>query len=478
MKKLISVLLTLTFVFGMCVPAFAAEEKTVSYEGDPVIIVRGIDFGGLIHEDGSKALAFNLKDVLTLVYELAVGTAQKKENAFEDALLSYCQKLFAPISSDNEGKSVYPDVHMETYLHPAGEIEKLEEWTDGEGGLVHSAVEKLGGENVYFFTYDWRKSPLVLSDELNSFVEMVKKEKNASKVDMAACSMGGMVATAYMYEYGTDSVDSLVYLSSAHNGTDVAGAALTGDIYTSEAFLSNYLMNKVGDSFLLKVLIKAVDAAGVFGFVADFLNNFVTKNKDRVYDELMRDYLGTSLGFWGLCCDKDFDSSVDFVFGKHKDEYPVVMSELSKIREFLFSTEKVIDKAYADGVKVSFVSHYGDMLLPIYAETVVESDSVLESYLTSNGATFALFGETLTDEYLSESDAKYISPDKVVDASTALYKDTTWFIKDAPHVGCRVGSEHADFALWLLSRESQPTVTADSAYPCFMAVDKEMNFIR
>ncbi len=478
MKKLISVLLSIIFVFGMCVPSFAAEKTSVEYNGDPIVIVRGIDFGGLIHEDGSKALAFNLIDVLTLIYDLASGYIKNEEDVFENALLSYCQKLFAPISSDKEGKSVYADVHMKTYLHPAGEIEFTEDWMDGEEGLVRYAVDKLGGKNVYFFTYDWRKSPLALSDELNTFVEMVKKNTGKSKVDMGACSMGGMVATAYMYEYGTDSIDTLVYFSSAHNGTDVAGAALTGDIYTSGDFLNNYLSNKVGDSFLLKALIKAVDAAGVFDYVADFLNGFVTKNKDRVYDELMRDYLGTSLGFWGLCCDKDFDSSVEFVFGKHKDEYPVVMSELSKIRDFLFSTEDIIDKAYENGVKVSFVSHYGDMLLPIYDETVVQSDSVIESYLTSHGGTFANFGETLTDEHISKVEAKYISPDRIVDASTGVYTDTTWYIKDAYHVGGTVGSEHADFALWLLSRDTQPTVLTDSNYPRFTAVDKEMNFIR
>lgn len=478
MKKIVAVLLAMLMAFAMFVPSFAAEEAAPDYNGDPIVIVRGIDFGGLIREDGSKALAFNFKDFITFLYDFTAGTVKKEEGAFVNALLTFVQKLFAPISSDKEGKTVYPDVHMETYPYPAGKIEFPEDWTDAEEGLVRSAVQKFGGENVYFFTYDWRKSPLTLSDELNDFVELVKKNTGKEKVDMGACSMGGMVATAYMYEYGTDSVDTLVYFSSAHNGTDVAGAALTGDIYTSGDFLYNYLSNKVGDSFLLKALIKAVDCAGVFDFLADFLNGFVEKNKARVYDELMRDYLGTSLGFWGLCCDKDFDSSVEFVFGEHKDEYPVIINELSSIREFLFSTEKVIDEAYKNGVKVSFVSHYNDMLLPIYAETVVQSDSVIESYLTSHGATFALFGETLSDEYTSKIEAKYISPDKMVDASTALYKDTTWIVKDAPHVGGRVGSEHADFAMWLLSRDTQPTVDTDSKYPRFTAVDDNMNFIK
>lgn len=477
MKKIISVILVLVMAFSMVTPSFAAEETAPSYNGDPVVIVRGIDFAGLIHEDGTKALKFNFNDLLAFIYDFAVGIAKKEDDSFETALLSFMQKLFAPISSDKEGKSVYDDVHMQTYPYPAGEIIGLEGWSDGEGGLVKSAVDAFGGENVYFFTYDWRKSPLTLSDELNEFVEMVKKNTGKNKVDMGACSMGGMVATAYMYEYGTESLDTLVYFSSAHNGTDVAGAALTGDIYTTGGFLYNYLSNMT-DNQLLSVLLKALKTAKIFDFVADFLNGFIAKNKERVYDELMRDYLGTSLGFWGLCCDKDFDSSVEFVFGEVKDEYPVIIEELSEIRDFIFSTEEVIDKAYVDGVKVSFVSHYNKMLLPIYAETVVQSDSVIESYLTSHGGTYALFGETLTDEYISKVDAEYISPDKVVDASTCVHKDATWFVKDEPHVGCKAGSDHAAFAIWLLSRDSQPTVYTDSRYPRFTAVDSEQNFIK
>lgn len=478
MKKLVSLLLSVVMAFSFCVPTFAAEEKAPGYNGDPVVIVRGIDFGGLIHEDGSKALKFDFVDVMTLIYDLATGFAGKKEDAFVDALLTYLQKLFAPISSDKEGKSVYDDVYMKAYPYPAGEIEELQEWEDGEGGLVRTAIDFFGSENVYFFTYDWRKSPLTLSDELNAFVEMVKENTGKSKVDMGACSMGGMVATAYMYEYGTDSLDSLVYFSSAHNGTDMAGAALTGDIYTTGDFLNDYLMNMAEDTPILKVLIKAVDAAGVFDYLADFLNGFVAKNKDRVYNELMRDYLGTSLGFWGLCCDKDFDSSVEYVFGSVKDDYPVIMAELADIKEFLFSTEEVIDKALSDGVKVSITSHYNDLLLPIYDEAVVHSDTIIESYLTSHGGTFALFGEELTDEQIKGVDAEFISPDRMVDASTCRYPDITWYIKDEPHVGCKVGSEHAEFAMWILSRDTQPTVYTDSRYPRFTAVDGEQNFIR
>ena len=45
MKKIVSLILSLLLLWSMCVPAFAAEETAVKYEGDPIVIVRGIDFG-------------------------------------------------------------------------------------------------------------------------------------------------------------------------------------------------------------------------------------------------------------------------------------------------------------------------------------------------------------------------------------------------------------------------------------------------
>ena len=48
MKKVFSVILAITLLFSMCIPAFAVEEtKASNYNGNPVIIVRGIDFAGL-----------------------------------------------------------------------------------------------------------------------------------------------------------------------------------------------------------------------------------------------------------------------------------------------------------------------------------------------------------------------------------------------------------------------------------------------
>jgi hypothetical protein len=44
------------------------------------------------------------------------------------------------------------------------------------------------------------------------------------------------------------------------------------------------------------------------------------------------------------------------------------------------------------------------------------------------------YGKILDEEYIaSVKDKKYISPDKVIDGSTSLFPETTWYIRDLHH---------------------------------------------
>ena len=153
------------------------------------------------------------------------------------------------------------------------------------------------------------------------------------------------------------------------------------------------------------------------------------------------------------------------------------LAEIAEIREIVISTEKTMAKLEAAGVKFGYVSHYNSRQLPIYSGFKAHGDGVLESDRTSGFATFAEYGKTLTDEQLAGVAAEYISPDKVVNASTCLYPKTTWIIKNAGHVGCKDGSDHTEFAIWLITQDEQPTVYTNATYPRFMNCDANENFI-
>jgi hypothetical protein len=139
------------------------------------------------------------------------------------------------------------------------------------------------------------------------------------------------------------------------------------------------------------------------------------------------------------------------------------------------STEDTLKGAMANGVKLSFVSNYNIGLVPVYERSNLNGDMVLETELTSNFATVAPLGETLSKEYLDSVDRKLVSDDRVIDASTALFVDNTWFVKDAPHVAADYGTGFSDFTFTLLESDVQPTIYTFPQYPQFLIADEALN---
>lgn len=482
MKKIISLVLVLVLTFTMAVPAFAAQDEKASdstYDGYPIIIVRGINFGGLIYKSsGSLAMNFKAEDVFKLLGNMFKGAfVDKNKDFFVDSAIDFVWDLMGDIASDKDGSSLNKDVTANYYN------KSMANYTlDGnfsysrEDGMVRTACELVGAENTYYYNYDWRLSPKELAYELDELVETAKKDSGKNKVKMVCSSMGGMVATAYFYYCGGESVDSCTYLCAAQNGTYVAGEALSGNVeIVPEA--ADYLFKSMtrGSGEAVEFIMNLLGKSGIYNLLAFLLNKFVDKNLDKVYDEALRDILATSVGLWGLCPDECFDSALEYIFGGREKEYPVLMEKLAECEKFVKNTEKTLDKAAKQGVKLSFITDYDMGLVPVYSRSVLQGDTILEAELTSNYATVAKQGETLSDEYISKADSKYISPDKVIDASTALYKDSTWFVKNAPHVACDYGTEYSDFVFSIILSENQPTVNSFSQYPQFMVSDSELN---
>lgn len=477
MKKIISVLLAIVFVFTITVPAFAAEGAVAaqtSYDGNPVIIVRGIDFAGLTYKNGEKALNVSAGTIFSALMDGFFGMLGLKDGqTVLDGLFLAAKEIFEPIACDKDGNT-YENVSMKQYPGSmANYPEFVEELPDGgEEGIVKTAIEKYGAENTYYFTYDWRKTPEQIATELNGFVATAKSDSGKDKVNIICASMGGMVTTAYFYYYGADNVESAVFLSGAQNGTYVCGDALNGRIVFDGDVLVDFICNAAGDNFFLSLMVHVFDMLGAVDFIADVANDIVSSSFDRGNDLMLRDSLGTFCGFWALCPDVDYESGVENIFSGHEEEYPVLLEKLDAIKDFVFSTEETLMKAMSNGTKISFVSNYNSPLVPVYEKANLNGDNVLETELTSNFATVAPLGETLSKSYIEKYDSKYISPDKVIDAATTVFRDTTWFVKDAPHVAADYGTGFSKFTFTLLESETQPTIEMFEEYPQFMIADE------
>ena len=488
-KKSLSVVLVILMIAAAMPMAFAAENKIMeAHDGDPIVVVRGIDFAGLVDEKtGKKAINVEAFDITNIILNFGMNYVTKNKDAVVDTITSLGCDIFKNVKLDKEGNPANPDVTIPKYPKSADnyaeELENDDVWADTAVGLYRSIARDLGGKNTYLYTFDWRLSPKELAADLKSYLDNVIDETGADKLDIAACSMGGMITTAYLYYYddATDILDSVFFFSGAHNGGHIVGSAFTGDLVIDSKGIADFLIEKTKGNFGVNLLVKILNGLGILKNIVKFVNEVLVEYKEEIYGDFLRECLATAYGLWGLVPDgengKDFDAAVSFFFNGVEDEYATALAEIAEIKKFVMSTEDTMAKLETAGVKFGYVSHYNSRQLPIYSGFKAHGDGVLETDCTSGGAVVANYGETLTDAQIAGVAAEYISPDKIIDASKCLYTDKTWFVKSAGHVGCKDNSEHTEFAIWLITQDNQPTVYTTDKYPRFMNVDANQNFI-
>ena len=179
-------------------------------------------------------------------------------------------------------------------------------------------------------------------------------------------------------------------------------------------------------------------------------------------------------GIWSLVGPDYYQDARKGVFSGYEEKYARLLEKLdnydAKVRQRLV---EIIDGAVAAGVKVANFPKYGDFQVQPICDTNNEiGDNSVSFKFASFGATTAKYGSTLSDKYIANAKKngtdKYISPDKMVDASTvpASIRDTTWFI---------YGSEHRqfpdiihDFMFKFLKADGNLTVFNDESAPQYM----------
>lgn len=475
MKRFISILLAAALVFSCTGTAFAAGEKE---EVTPLVIVRGLDFGGLIVDAGTEnerpALSVSAGPIIAAVFDIVFSTVFGGMDGAVDAVCDFVNVLFADMACDKNGNTIanvsvteYP-LAMSNYPEALADFKA---YGQCEPGIVAQAADEIGAENVYYVTYDWRLDPYVVAEKINQRVELALSESGSDKVDIVCCSLGGVMTLAYLDEYGYEDVESCMFLSSTIYGSYVASDALSGNVGFYPEILNNFLAHSVPD---MQWLWKLLDFTGITKTICGIANSITEEYKTEIYEGTMRDSFGTMPGMWAMMQADEYDAAKEFVFNDEADEYSGLISRTDKFQEFREGRDDFIKQMMADGVIVTIVTAYGSPVVPVYDRAYVDGDLILETELMSAGATVAPFGKELDKDYAAADPTK-LSPDRKIDASTCLLPDNTWFIKDACHVPCNYGSELAEMLFWLMDTETQPTVTSNELYPQFQYADAQQN---
>lgn len=476
-KKLLSVLLACTLIVSVAVPALAAAET----DANPILIVAGFTEYVLQNtETGENAFPHNTDKIVntvtavapSLLTLLASGRTQADYDAFCDAALPVIGDMFDDIACNPDGTVKHPEVQLK-YQFPESVatygVETVGQADAFDKQILYGAIDAVGADKVYVYGLDWRLNPMDVADELNAWIQHIKEVQGCDKVSIAGISMGGAMVSAYLAKYGTDDVSNVTMISAAFTGLSYVGELYQGHVQIDEDGLYNMLNAALGADTLSRIF----GSTGLVKQVIALIDDLYAAEQDRIFTECLVPAFGYNPGMWSFVPSENYDAAKEFMFA-HMDSTDAQKLELSaKLDAYHLAqanVEQTLKNAKAAGVNVAITSNYNFQIAPVAATAKQTSDQVIETVHTSGYATCANLGETLP---ASVKDGKYVSVDRVIDASTCFLPDNTWFIKNMQHVGFDNSQNQCKFYAWLMTTDKQVTVNSNPDYPQFMLYNDE-----
>ena len=477
-KRIISLLLAVTFMLLSSTAAFAARRKCTCHNS-PVIIVNGMGGFSYYVDEGTEnehsvfpPENTKLASTVAAVAPGLLAMLGKNNVPFETVGIPAIYDLLKEFGCSKDGSSTY-NVTTYVYKDSIDNYPEVLSETTNEGGMAASAYERLEKDHAYRYTYDWRMSPLTNAENLRSFIELAKKKSGHDKVNIICCSMGGIQTMGYIYKYGTADIDSISFMSSTFTGVDMIGDILTKNIDIDFNGLCNYLEG-LGDKETVKTISDALKLLGASGFTDNAVDYLLETELDNIYNEVLIPIFGYMGGIWALCRDDKYEEAKSFIL---KDADPSFVELIDEFHyNVLNKVDEILYKAQNDGMRIHVFAHYDFGPVPLYKRASLHnSDNILETALMGGFATVAPYGKTLGDAsykakgtVCSDESHLHISPDRVIDASTCLFPENTWFVKGVSHVRVDRGSDYEELLWKLVFSKEQLTVHSFKQYPQFL----------
>lgn len=470
MKKLIAIILSTLMLFSVfAAPVSAASNE--KHEKTPIIFIAGssvdiCDAEGNIISTGFDVLTdddegnMTEEDVIESMVNILIpfvleGLPQDKWDSYGETLYNELAPIWDDTQLDGDGNPKYGTGVS------AAEIKK---WDDN--AKKDYTGKKSFKMRDFDFRYDWRLSPYDHVDRLHEYIKAVIKSTGCSQVALVGRCLGGNVITAYLDKYGDQKlVKKVVYDEVMSNGSVVINDCFSGKIKFNDKYVQAYLLESeyygkqdigidlVGvNDLLLEVAERLFDLLTQVGATQGIFDT-VYSLYERLYKAFMPAMLlatgiGTWASYWSSLCDEDFDTALNLIFGEEGTEsraaYAGLISKLTTIRERIVVPRTLEDDAnlynkfkYEYGVDIAVIAGYGLVNPPIIESVDKTGDIVVDTESASFGATTAGVFDTLPQDYIdaqiAAGNGKYISPDKKIDASTCIFPETTWFLKNKHH---------------------------------------------
>lgn len=464
MKSTISILLVLVLSMSVVLQTSAAGDKCSCGE-EPVVYVAALGSATLYQyadtEDEKVVFRPETDTYVKLIAKLIVPLVSliftKDYDAFADALIPAAMEVFGPLANAPDGTST-PDITTKEELP-----------TDPAHGLEYS----------YYYGYDFRADPVTTAQGLEVFIDRVLEITGHDKVRLKASSMGGVVTMAYLEQYGTEKIKSVIFQCCPIKGTALAGDLYCGNLVIEEEAVYRYgmydlplLVDGTGGK-ILTTLVDILSKTGILGMLIDVIDKLLDNCLDRVYDEMLIPVFKANCGLWSFVPDEYYEDAKKFMLGALYDEETEKLVE--RIDYYHYNVQckadEILNGVVDSGVPVMILAGYNVQRTPLITTWKNDSDETVDTKYASVGAIVAPLGETLGDGYVQKVNDghNHVSADNRIDASTCALPENTWFVKDMLH--CTTHDGHGELYDWFFENDDNPeilNVHSNPAYPQFL----------
>ena len=459
-----------------------------SYSDIPLIRISG-DGEKLVDENGKKV--FHYKQVAEILKKedgsgidtekilntivnvtkpyLLDGILKNDWDPYYESLQKEITKYFERSLLDKDGNAQFGTGLRQNRIDKMNQTRHNDQCWHKEDGTKYYVQDR------YWFYYDWRLDPIESAEKLKSFIDDILASTGCSQAGIIASCLGTNVVTAYLAvypEHAAENIRGIAYDGSVVNGAEILSEPISGKFTVDFTAINRTLRDcaaiglfDVGE--FVNITMEMLDRTGVLDTTTiPMKTHLYSKLEKGVTSALSLSTFFTWPNYWACVSKEDYPIAKEYVFGpegsEKRKEYAGLIAKLDNYDRLVRQrVSDILTQTVENGVHFGVISKYGFQTLPTCKTNDLVSDQFASVRRTSFGATTGTIYNDLTADYIAERKAAgfgdYISPDGQIDASTCLFPESTWFIKNSTH------SNWSDWEMRLLydiaSSKEQVTVS-------------------
>ena len=477
-------------LFTLHVPCLAlgSSEKITACGEDcafyPTIIIPGLgqsnvmvtDDNGefLLDKNGAKISAFpaylDVGSMIRIaVFPLLASILTQKDVGLSAAFGKIIDTSFGINTSDNNGQNT-GNVKTERYLYPYSEFNDYEVESVNHHVPFELYPTELPKDHLYYFAYNSFGNHIDLVDELYEFIQMVKAQTGHDKVNLVPLSQGSTMVSAMLeyYPQVADELHKIFFVVPALNGSIIIGDVFNDRVnFLNRDYLYNGFFDELGllDEFtarLIEIALRILPDEVMMKTVAEGVRH------------LVEGVMTKSTAMWTLCPPEDYPSAAQKYLSS--PERANIKAQTDKYYQVQLHHRDNIQKLVDHGVQVFDVVEYNWPVINVCERwNTMNGDYIIHTTSTSMGATFANVGETLPEGYVQQNTHctdlthNHISPERIVDASTGLLPDTTFYFNGNRHDLTQHNDVILKLAMKMIADDEITDVYSSPDFPQFLS---------